>query len=52
MQGKGDVGALNQVVNPARVKTGGAANHTMDFVTLAKKELGKVRSVLAGDAKD
>jgi hypothetical protein len=52
MKGKGDVWPLNKVVNPASVETGGTTDYPMDFVPLAKKQLGKVRSVLASNAKD
>jgi hypothetical protein len=46
------VSVLVDVVHAAGVKTGRATLDAVDLVSSVEKKLGKVRSVLAGDAGD
>ena len=41
-----------EVVDPFEVLRAGAADHSVDFVSLAEEELGQVGAVLAGDSGD
>ena len=47
-----DVRVAVKVIDPAGVKSGSAANHTVDFVALGEQELGEIRTVLPRDAGD
>jgi hypothetical protein len=46
------MGVLIQMVYSACIKTGGASFKPMNYVSLFEKKLGKISSVLTGDACD
>ena len=48
----GGVGVLVDAVQALGVEGGGAADDAVDLVALAQQQLGQVRPVLTGDARD
>ena len=46
------MGVLIKVINASRVEATGPALDAMNDVTLLKQELGEIRAILAGDARD
>ena len=47
-----DVGILVEMVDALGIEGGGAADDAVDLVAFAEEELGEIRAVLAGDARD
>lgn len=47
-----DVGVAVQVINPTGVERTCSPDDAVNFIALAKKQFGKVRTVLAGNPGD